>query len=46
MPGGYKVSDFKIFGACTPGNITDEQIARKRAGFPSKLVPKREEEKA
>jgi hypothetical protein len=45
-PGGYKMykEPKRVFGRCDPGNITDEQIARKRAGFPSKLVPRKEEE--
>ena len=47
MPREYKMykDPKRVFGSCSPGNIMDDQIARKRAGFPSKLVPKKEEEK-
>lgn len=43
-PEGYKSykDPARVFGRCNPGNISDEQIKRKRAGFPSKLVKKEE----
>ena len=46
-PGGYKMykGPKRVFGKRDPlrdpDNINDEQIARKRTGFTSKLVPKR-----